>query len=322
VQAVVIERFGPPEVLELREVGDPKLGRGDVLIEVEFSNVTFVETQIRSGRAPRPAMLPQLPAILGNGVGGTVVAIGAEVDSDLAGTRALATTGGTGGYAQLASVPAAAVISIPAEVAMSDAVALLADGRTAVGLIDRAEIRPGDTVLVDAAAGGVGSLLVQLAKRAGARVVGAAGGEEKLEVARALGADIAVDYRQPSWTAELGSVVHGRAVDVVFDGVGGSIGRDACLLLRRGGRLCSFGMASGSFAAITDEELTDRGVTRLRGAVADAHELAGLTARALSSAVAGDLRAVIGQKHPLANAADAHRAIEARATIGKTLLIP
>lgn len=322
MQAVVIEGFGPPEVLELREVGDPKLGRGDVLIEVEFSNVTFVETQIRSGRAPRTSMLPQLPAILGNGVGGTVVAVGAQLDSDLAGARVLATTGGTGGYAQLASVPAAAVISIPAEVAMSDAVALLADGRTAVGLIDRARIRPGDTVLVKAAAGGVGSLLVQLAKRAGARVVGAAGGEEKLEVARALGADIAVDYRQPSWTAELGFAVHGRTVDVVFDGVGGSIGRDACLLLGRGGRLCSFGMASGSFAAITDEELTDRGVTRLRGAVADAHELTGLTARALSSAAAGDLRAVIGQKHPLANAADAHRAIEARATIGKTLLIP
>ncbi|MGH2882486.1 MAG: zinc-binding dehydrogenase [Solirubrobacteraceae bacterium] len=321
MQAVVIEEFGPPEVLGLREVADPKLARGDVLIDVEFSNVTFVETQIRSGHAPRPSMLPQLPAILGNGVGGTVVAVGADVDDDVFGARVLATTGGTGGYAQLASVPVAAVMSIPGEVATSDAVALLADGRTALGLIDRAGIRPGDTVLVEAAAGGVGSLLVQLAKRAGARVVAAAGGEDKLEVARALGADLAVDYRRPSWTGEVCSAVGDRGVDVVFDGVGGSIGRDAFQLLARGGRLCAFGMASGSFAAITDEELNERGVARPRAAVPDQREMAALTARALSSAAAGELRAVIGQKHPLANAADAHRAIEARATIGKTLLI-
>jgi NADPH:quinone reductase len=322
VQAVVIDSFGPPEVLGLREVAAPELGQGDVLIEVEFSNVTFVETQIRSGRAPRPSMLPQLPAILGNGVGGTVVAVGAEVDRDALGARVLATTGGTRGYAQLAAVPAAAVISIPDELGMSDAVALLADGRTAVGLIDRAGIRPGDTVLVEAAAGGVGSLLVQLAKRAGARVVAAAGGEAKLEVARALGADIAVDYRQPSWTEEVRSGVGDGGVDVVFDGVGGSIGRDAFQLLTRGGRLCAFGMASGSFASISDEEVSVRGVTRPRAAVGDQRDMARLTARALSSAAAGELRAVIGQTNPLANAADAHRAIEARATIGKTLLIP
>jgi NADPH:quinone reductase len=322
MRAVVMGGFGPPEVLVPQEVGDPKLDRGDVLIEVEFANVTFVETQIRRGRAPRPSMLPQLPAILGNGVGGTVVAVGAEVDSALVGAGVLATTGGRGGYAELVSVPARSIISIPGEVAMSDAVALLADGRTAVGLIDAAVIQPGETVLVEAAAGGVGSLLVQLANRAGARVIAAAGGERKLEVARALGADIAIDYRRSSWTKEVGSVVRHRGVDVVFDGVGGSIGRDAFRLLGRGGRLCAFGMAAGGFAAISEEELNDRAVTRMRGVGGDARESATLTARALSTAAAGELRPVIGQKTPLANAADAHRAIEARATIGKTLLIP
>jgi NADPH:quinone reductase len=318
----VIEEFGSPDVLVPREVGDPQPGPGDVVIEVQFSSVTFVETQIRSGRAPHPSMLPQLPAILGNGVGGTVVTVGADVDDDLVGGRALATTGGAGGYAQLVSVPAAALISIPGGVAMSDAVALLADGRTAVGLIDRAAIAPGDTVLVEAAAGGVGSLLVQLAKRAGARVVAAAGGERKLEVARALGAEIAVDYRQPSWTEEVRSAVHGGELDVVFDGVGGSIGRDAFQLLGRGGRLSTFGMAAGSFAPISNEDVNDRGVTRLRGAVVDAREMSALTARALSHAAVGELRPVIGQEQPLATAADAHRAIEARTTIGKTLLVP
>jgi NADPH:quinone reductase len=317
VRAVVIEEFGPPEVLALREVPDPSPGRGDLLIEVEFANVTFVETQIRAGRAPRASMLPELPAILGNGVGGTVIAVGPEVDRQLVGTRVLAATGGTGGYAQLASVAAAALVAIPDGVAMSDAVALLADGRTAIALIDRAGIRPDETVLVEAAAGGVGSLLVQLAKRAGATVIAAAGGARKLEVARALGADLAIDYRRPGWTEEVG-----RGVDVVFDGVGGSIGRDAFQLLGQGGRLCAVGMASGSFAAISEEELRERGVTRMIGGGADARELAALTARALSSAAAGELRPVIGQMPPLADAAEAHRAIEARATIGKTLLVP
>jgi NADPH:quinone reductase len=320
VKAVVIEEFGPPEVLALQEVGDLLVGRGNVLIEVEFCNVTFVDTQIRSGRAPHPSMLPQLPAILGNGVGGTVVGVGAEVDSRLLGARVVASMGGSGGYAQMASVSAAATISVPGTVAMSDAVALLADGRTAIGLIDRAGIRPAETVLVEAAAGGVGSLLVQLAKRAGARVVAAAGGERKLAVARALGADIAVDYRRSSWTEEVSSAIDG-SIDVVFDGVGGQIGREAFHLLGRGGRLCTFGMAAGSFTAIGEAELSQRGVVPLRGAFGDAREMASLTVRALSSAATGELRALIGQKLPLANAADAHRGIEARATIGKTLLV-
>lgn len=318
----MIEEFGPPEVLAVQEVRDPLVGPGDALIDVEFCNVTFVETQIRSGRAPHPSMLPQLPAIFGNGVGGTVVAVGAEVDECLLGARVVASMSGSGGYAERASVSAEATISVPAAMAMSDAVALLADGRTAVALTDRALIRPGDTVLVEAAAGGVGSLLVQLAKRAGARVVAAAGGERKLGVAHALGADIAVDYRVPSWTEEVRSAIGDSAVDVVFDGVGGDIGRDAFYLLGRGGRLCVFGMAAGSFTAISDAELSQRGVIRPRGAGGDARENAALTARALSTAAKGDLHAVIGQQVPLANAADAHRAIEARATVGKTLLVP
>jgi NADPH2:quinone reductase len=116
VKAVVIEEFGPPDVLAPQGVEDPVVGPEDVLIEVEFSNVTFVDTQIRSGRAPHPSMLPQLPAILGNGVGGKVVAVGSEVESSLIGERVVASLGGSGGYAQLASVSAAATIPVPSEV--------------------------------------------------------------------------------------------------------------------------------------------------------------------------------------------------------------
>ena len=112
VRAVVIEKFGPPEVLAVQEVRDPLVGRGEALIDVEFCNVTFVETQIRAGHPPHPSMLPQLPAVLGNCVGGTVVAVGAEVDKRLLGARVVASMSGSGGYAQLASVSAAATISL------------------------------------------------------------------------------------------------------------------------------------------------------------------------------------------------------------------
>jgi NADPH:quinone reductase len=316
-----MEKFGPPEVLSLREVPNPALGPEDVLVGVEFSSVTFVETQIRQGHAPHRSMLPRLPAIPGNGVGGAVLAAGPAVGRGLIGARVLSSTGGRGGYAELASVPAATIIPVPDGVAMSEAVALLADGRTAVGLLDQAGVRPGETVLIEAAGGGVGSLLVQLAKRAGAVVVAAAGGASKLELARRLGADVAVDYRRSSWTSEVAAAVSRGAVDVVFDGVGGRIAREAFQLLARGGRLSTFGMASGSFAPISEPELKTRDVTRVPRAVAGPRELARLSARALSLAIAGELRPVIGQTLPLENAAEAHRAIEARATIGKTLLM-
>ena len=322
MQAIVMEEFGPPEVLVLRDVADPVCGPGQVLIDVSFSSVTFVETQVRSGRAPRASMLPRLPAVPGNGVAGVVVAVGPGVGNDVIGARVVSTTGGTGGYAQLVSVPADGVIPIPSEVAVADAAALLADGRTALGLLDRAKIEPGATVLVEAAAGGVGSLLVQLAKRAGAFVVAAAGDERKLELARSLGADIAVNYGRGSWIDDVASAMNGARVDVVFDGVGGSIGRDAFDLLRLGGRLCTFGMASGSFTAISEQTLASRGVTQLRGSAPNPGEMSRLAARALANAAAGTLRPVIGQEVPLARAGDAHRAIEGRATIGKTLLVP
>jgi NADPH:quinone reductase len=322
VQAVVIEQFGPPAVLAIRHVPEPAIGPEDVLVDVEFASVTFVETQIRRGRAPHPSMLPELPAILGNGVGGTVTAVGGEVSGIALGTRVISQTGGTGGYAERASVAAATIIPIPDDVTVRDAAALLADGRTALALVDAASIRPGETVLVEAAAGGVGSLLVQLARRAGAIVIAAAGGSQKLELARALGADVAIDYGRPSWRSEVASAASDGGVDVVFDGVGGTTGREAFELLRHGGRLSTFGMASGSFAAISDADLADRAVTRVPRTAGGPSEMARLSALALSIAAAGELRPVIGQEVPLEHAADAHRAIEARETVGKTLLIP
>jgi len=313
VRAVVIREFGPPEVLEPAEVADLGAGPDDVVIEVEFANVTFVETQVRAGRPPHPSMLPALPAILGNGVGGTV-----GEGSPWSGRRVVASLNGTGGYAERAVSPVARLIGVPDGVATRDAVALLADGRTALALAGRADLRAGETVLVEAAGGGVGTLMVQIARRAGARVVALAGQPRKLALARDLGADVTVDYSRDGWERQVRDAV--GEVDVVFDGVGGDIGLAAFGLLGAGGRFCPFGMASGRFAPVTPELAQDRQVTVRAGAGGSPEELAALARTALAEAAAGRLRPVIGQEFELAAAARAHAAIEARETVGKTLL--
>jgi NADPH2:quinone reductase len=161
-------------------------------------------------------------------------------------------------------------------------------------------------------------LLVQIARNAGARVVGLAGQPRKLAVVRDLGADLAVDYSRAGWPDRVRDTV-GR-VDVVFDGVGGDIGMAAFGLLGPGGRFCSFGMASGSFTPVAAELARDRGVTIPAGAAAGPEQLMDLSRAALAEAAAGRIRPVIGQEFGLADAAKAHEAIEARTTIGKTLL--
>jgi NADPH2:quinone reductase len=313
VRAVVIREFGPPSVLEPAEVDEVSAGPDDVVIDVEFANITFVETQIRAGRPPHPSMLPALPAILGNGVGGTVASLGAGP-----GRRVMTSLNGTGGYAERVASPASRLIDIPAALATRDAVALLADGRTALALAARADIQAGETVLVEAAGGGVGTLLVQIARNAGARVVALAGHPRKLALARDLGADLTVDYRHDGWERQVRDAT--GQVDVVFDGVGGDIGLAAFGLLGAGGRFCPFGMASGSFAPVSAEQAKAWRISLRSGAAASPEELAALTRTALGEAAAGRLRPVVGQEFDLAEAAAAHAAIEARETIGKTLL--
>jgi NADPH2:quinone reductase len=173
--------------------------------------------------------------ILGNGVGGVVAAVGAGVDGGPVGKRVVAGTGGSGGYAERAAVEAGGLVEVFDGLELDIAVALLADGRTATMLVRAVGLRGGKRVLVEAAAGGVGTLLVQLARAAGATVVAAAGGARKLELARDLGAEVVVDYRESDWTQRVRGAV-GR-VDVVFDGVDGAIGRSAFELLDRGGRM-------------------------------------------------------------------------------------
>ena len=230
----------------------------------------------------------------------------------------VASLNGTGGYAERAVSPVARLIGIPDDLATREALALLADGRTALALVRHADLRAGETVLVEAAGGGVGTLLVQIARRVGARVVALAGQPRKLALARDLGADLTVDYRQDGWERQVRDAA--GQVDVVFDGVGGDIGLAAFGLLGPGGRFCPFGMASGRFAPVTPELAQAHQVTVLAGAAASPEELTALVRTALAEAAAGRLRPVIGQQFELAAAAGAHAAIEARTTVGKTLL--
>ncbi len=317
MRAVLLRAFGRPEMLAVEEVADPVAGPGQVLIEVAAASVVFIETQIRAGRAPTPAHRPALPVILGNGVGGVVRAAGPGVDRGLLGARVVSTTGGRGGYAELAAVDAAEPIVVPDELGIDVATAVLADGRTAVGLTSVAKPAAGEWVLVEAAGGGVGILLVQLAAAAGARVVAAASSPAKLRAAAAAGAEVTVDYSAGDWPDRVREAA--GAVDVVYDGVGGDIGRTALGLARDGGRFVVHGMASGSMTVPSAGQAARLQVTGLGLIELPPRELSRL---ALAQTAAGRLQPMIGQAMPLEDAAAAHAAIERRATVGKTLLRP
>ncbi|MGW2151486.1 zinc-binding dehydrogenase [Nonomuraea bangladeshensis] len=308
MRAVVLRRYGGPEELVAEEVPDPVAGPGQVLVRVAVAGVTFVETQVRADRGPRRA---ELPAVLGNGVAGTVLAVGEGVDPALTGTLVVTTLGGQGGYAELAVAGAADLIPVPEGLSPEHAVALLADGRTALGLARAAAPEPGEWVLVEAAGGGVGSLLVQLASAAGARVVAAAGSAAKRELAASLGAELTVDYRRPGWAGEVRAATGG--LDLVFDGVGGDIGAAAQGLLKDGGRISVYGMAGGPMTTPDP---------RVKAVAWPDTDLRELSRAALAEAAAGRLRPVIGAVVPLESAASAHAAIEARTVVGKTLLVP
>lgn len=315
MRAVTLDRLGPPEVLHVGVLPDPVVAPGQVVIDVQWASVTFVDTQVRGGRPPNPAMVPELPAVLGNGVAGVVREVGEGVDTRWAWRRVASTTGGRGGYAERVAVPAELLIPVPDSLELRVAAALLADGRTALGLMRISRLTRGEVVLVEAAAGGVGTCLLQLARSAGATVIAGVGSEEKLAVAEQLGADLVVDYSRRAWAEQVRNQFDG--VDVVFDGVGGAVGETAVELLRPGARLCRYGMASGRFTRVPSSR---RDVEVLEGTGLPAADWQALSVTALERAAAGELRATIGQEFPLERAADAHAAIEARSTTGKTLL--
>ncbi|MEU7578562.1 zinc-binding dehydrogenase [Streptomyces sp. NPDC041068] len=327
MRAVLLHEFGGPEALRPGEVADPVPRAGEVTVDTAAIGIQFLETQVRSGKMGQILGGAPFPVVLGKEIAGQVGAAGSAEHEALVGKRVLATTAGVGGYAEKAVVPADSVIEIPEALDTEDALALYRYGATAAGLVRSGRVDPLDTVLVQAAAGAVGTVLVQLLKAAGVRtVIGTARGEHKLALVKELGADHAVDYSRPGWEEQVRAAA-GGTVDVVYDHIGGPLSRSAFGLLTGGsGRFVFYGFSSGTPVDFAPGELLGRGLT-LTGFTAGqiwnrpalAHEL---VREVLDLAVAKKIRPVIGQRFPLAEAAAAHAAVEERTTVGKTLLIP
>jgi NADPH:quinone reductase len=317
--------FGGPEVLAAATAPDPVAAPGQAVVRVAAADVLFFDAIIRYGLATDFVAL-RPPYVPGNGVASPVTAVGDGVHPHWTGRRVVAHTGGTGGgggYAEQALVPAAALVAVPAAVGLPTAAALLHDGATALGLAESTGIQPGEWVLVVGAGGGLGLLLVQLARAAGAHVIAAARGSRKLGRALQLGAEVSADYSEPGWPQDVLTATGGIRPDVVFDGAGTHLGQAAFTITADGGRFSAHGSPSGGFALINPAEAQRRGIT-VRGidqVQFTPDQLQALTTRALAEAAAGRIQPIIGQTFPLDQAADAHTAIETRSVTGKTLLL-
>ncbi|MBB5787306.1 zinc-binding dehydrogenase [Jiangella mangrovi] len=326
MHAIRLHEFGPATNLRYEEVPDPVPAAGQVRIAVEASGVHLVDTALRAGSSGGgPLAAPSLPAIPGREVAGTVDLVGDGVSAAWVGRRVVAHLGAaSAGYARLAVAPVASLHEVPDGLGSDAAVAMIGTGRTAVGVLDVAGLRADDVVLVTAAAGGLGSLFVQAGHNAGAVVGGVAGGAEKVALVRASGASVAVSYEAPGWPEAVRRALGDRAVTVVLDGVGGTIGRAAMDLMGVGGRLVMFGWSSGVMVPFEPVDLVDRGLTATwavgRRLTARPGALRDLETRALAAAAAGELVPRV-QRFPLENAADAHAALESRRTTGKVVLV-
>jgi NADPH:quinone reductase len=320
MRAIRQHAFGGPEELRFEDVADPRPEEGQVRIHVDSAGVHLLDTSIRRGE-PGPFPRPDLPMTPGREVAGVVDEIGTGVDAAWLGRPVVAHLGmASGGYAELAVASEASLHAVPDTVDADAAVAMIGTGRTTIAILDLAAPSETDVVVVTAAAGGLGTLLVQAGRNAGATVVAAAGGARKVAFARELGAAIAVDYDQAEWADEVRTALGERPVTVVYDGVGGAVGQAALGLVGPHGRFVLYGWSSGASTELPDDDLAARGITVAR--LQRPPDLRPLEARALRSAADGRLVPVVGQRFPLEDAAAAHRAIESRATIGKTVLRP
>jgi NADPH2:quinone reductase len=329
MREVQFRRFGGPEVLEIVERPTPKPGPGQVLIRVHAAGINFAETLMRQNKY---ALTPELPAVPGTEVAGTIAAVGEGVGGLTSGARVaaplFASGAHLGGYADHVVVDAGLVVMLPDALSFETATALMIQGLTALFLVRKIQPK-GKTVLINAAAGGVGSLLVQLAKRAGAKtVIGAASSTRKLDFVRSLGADFGVDYTKPGWVEEVRAASRAAGPDIIYESVGGDVTKRCLEVLAPRGELVVYG-------ALNIQGF-DFGVPELLGLIFKNQSLTGFAFATLASAeglktglaelfdlaVGGALKATIGGAYPLEQAGEAHRALEGRGTTGKLVLVP
>jgi len=320
VRVIEVREFGGPEVLVPAEAADPLPGADEAVVAVEVADTLWLETMVRSGNggAAFPVRPPYRPGV---GVAGTVSTVGPGVDPQWIGRRVVTRSGPAGGYVERAVVPAGGLAVVPDVVALRDAAAVLHDGVTALALADIVKVVAGDRVLVTAAGGGLGAILVQLTHAAGATVVAAARGAVKLDRIRTLGADVVVDYSSPDWADRVRDEIGG--LDAVLDGAGGGYGRAAFDLVAAGGRFSAHGMPAGGFASADPDVARARGITAtgIDAVQLSPEQFHTYLERALDEVANGRIAPLIGQTFPLERAADAHAAIENRTAVGKTLLL-
>ncbi len=320
--AIRIDRTGGPEELRLAEIDPPAVGPGEVLVRQTVAGVNYIDTSIRRGR-----IVYEVPFVPGREGVGTVTAVGAGVTDVRVGDRVgYSETPRLGGYAQQNAVPVSELVVIPADIDDHTACALMLQGITAHYLCSSTyPVAPGDTILVHAGAGGVGSLLVQLAKARGARVIATAGGPEKTALALADGADHAIDYRAVDFAPEVMRLTDGAGVAVAYDAVGLETWERSMSVLRRRGLLVLYGASSGRVPPLDIQRLGSGGSLYVTRPTAtdfkrDRAELLGRATDLFEAVRTRRLNVRIGARYALADAAEAHRALEARETTGKILL--
>ena len=323
MRAIRLSATGGPEVLDLVDLPDPKPGPGQILVRQSAIGVNYIDTYHRSGLYPL-----RLPSGLGMEGAGEVVAAGEGVERFAPGDRIAFASGPIGAYADLHLVDAARAVGIPEGVEERTAAAALLKGMTAEFLLLRCRpVQAGEPVLIHAAAGGVGQIMVQWARALGAEVIATAGSPAKADRARALGAHHVILYGEQDVAAEVRRITGGTGVPVAYDSVGASTFEGTLGSLARRGTFVSFGNASGAPPAVEPGRLMRMGslfFTRptLGDYVATTAELDASAAAVFGRIAAGEISIEIGQTFPLSQARAAHEALEARQTVGSTLLIP
>ena len=322
MKAIQIAAVGGPEVLTLVDIPVPEPKPNEAVVQIKTAGVNFIDVYFREGRYPAP-----LPFIDGQEAAGEVVAVGVDVRNVRLGDR-VAYTGTLGAYAEYAAVPAERLVRIPDGLDFEQAAAAMLQGMTAHYLTHGSyQVKEGDVALVHAAAGGVGLLLVQMARNLGARVIGTAGSEEKAQLARDAGADEVIVYTEKDFETETRRLTDGKGVNVVYDGVGKDTFAKGLNVLRPRGYMVLFGGASGAVPPFDLLELTKHGslfVTRpsLQHYLLTREELEERANDVLEMITSGRLKLRIHKTYPLSDAQQAHRDLEGRKTMGKLLLKP
>jgi len=322
MKAIQVQKTGGPEVLTLADLPVPKPKANEAVVKIAAIGVNFIDVYFREGRYPAP-----LPFIDGQEAAGTVTEVGSDVKTVKPGDR-VAYTGVIGSYAEYAAVPADRLVHVPDKITDQQAAAAMLQGMTAHYLVNSTyPLKKGETALIHAAAGGVGLLLVQMAKNIGARAIGTAGTEEKAKLAREAGADEVILYTQKDFEAETKRLTENKGVHVVYDGVGKSTFEKGLNVLRPRGYMVLFGGASGAVPPFDPIALSQKGslfLTRpsLIHYIATRQELEQRSSDVFSAVAAGKLKLRIGHVYKLEEVQQAHRDLEGRKTTGKILLVP